>query len=224
MSKRPGVRVGAPVARPHAVWCIGTYDAAHAAESGSALPEVPILFSKTPNTVLGPNDDNRIPGGSTKTDWEVELPVLIRAAGPLPEIRTLRYTLPDTRCPTTFPSGNSSWNSRGQWSTGKCCESFNPTGPALAPADELNAEDLTLRSFVNGEIRQDSGTADLTFGIDDLVWYLSQFAVLERVDIINTGPPEGVALSGRFPFLRVGDVVEVEIEGIGKARQACSDG
>jgi hypothetical protein len=95
MSKRPGVRVGAPVARPHAVWCIGTYDAAHAAESGSALPEVPILFSKTPNTVLGPNDDNRIPGGSTKTDWEVELPVVIG-----PRARYLKSGRCDTHCRT----------------------------------------------------------------------------------------------------------------------------
>ncbi len=221
-----GLRVGAPIARPQAVWCIGMNYAAHAAESGSAPPKVPILFFKTPNTVVGPNDDILIPRGSTRTDWEVELAVVIgRQARYLESVDDAGeyiagYTVSNDVSEREFQLELSG----GQWSKGKCCESFNPLGPALVPADELNADDVRLRSFVNGEVRQDSSTADLIFRVDYLIWYLSQFAVLEPGDIVNTGTPEGVALSGRFPYLRAGDVVEVEIEGIGRARQVCRGG
>jgi len=221
-----GLRVGPPIARPQAVWCIGMNYAAHAAESGSAPPDVPILFFKTPNTVVGPNDDILIPRGSSKTDWEVELAVVIgRRARYLESVDDAReyiagYTISNDVSEREFQLEISG----GQWSKGKCCESFNPLGPALIPADELKAADIRLRSFVNGEIRQDSSTADLIFGVEYLIWYLSQFAVLEPGDIVNTGTPEGVALSGRFPYLRAGDVVELEIEGIGQARQVCRAG
>ncbi len=218
-----GQRVGAPLARPHAVWCIGMNYAAHAAESGAEPPAAPVLFFKTPNTVVGPNDDLMIPRGSTKTDWEVELAVVIG--------RRARYLASPEEAAEHIAGYTMSndvsereWQlerSGGQWSQGKCCETFNPLGPALVPADELNGSALRLRSWVNGEPRQDSNTADLIFGIDYLVWHLSQVAVLEPGDIINTGTPEGVALSGRFPYLRAGDVVELEIEGIGRARQVC---
>ncbi|MEV6562195.1 fumarylacetoacetate hydrolase family protein [Nocardia sp. NPDC051756] len=218
-----GERIGAPIARPHALWCIGMNYAAHAAESGSAPPKTPVLFFKTPNTVVGPYDDVLIPRDSEKTDWEVELAVVIgRRARYLDSVDEARdhiagYTISNDVSERAFQLEQSG----GQWSKGKCCETFNPLGPALVPRDRLDAGNLRLRSFVNGEPRQDSSTADLIFDVGYLVWHLSQYAVLEPGDIINTGTPAGVALSGRYPYLREGDVVEVEIEGIGRARQRC---
>lgn len=216
-----GERVGAPVARPHAVWCIGMNYAAHAAESGSAPPEVPVLFFKTPNTVVGPHDDVLIPRGSTRTDWEVELAVVVG--------RQARY-LDSPADAAAHIAGYTISNdvserelqlevSGGQWSKGKCAETFNPLGPALVPAEELDPAGLRLTSSVNGEPRQDSTTADLIFDVHHLLWHLSQVAVLEPGDVINTGTPQGVALSGRFPYLRDGDTVELSIQGIGTQRQ-----
>lgn len=216
-----GARRGAPVTRPHAVWCIGMNYAAHAAESGAQPPEVPVLFFKTPNTVIGPDDDVLIPRGSTKTDWEVELAVVIGKRARYLESpaqageHIAGYTMSNDVSERDFQLEKSG----GQWSKGKCCETFNPLGPALVPADEVDAGALRLRSWVNGEPRQDSSTADLIFGVDYLVWHLSQVAVLEPGDIINTGTPEGVALSGRFPYLKASDVVELSIDGIGSQRQ-----
>ena len=213
--------MGAPVARPHAVWCIGMNYAAHAAESGATPPEVPVLFFKTPNTVVGPYDEVLVPRGSEKTDWEVELAVVIgRRARYLdsPEDAAAHiagYTISNDVSERAFQLEISG----GQWSKGKCAETFNPLGPALVPADELDVSDLRLTSFVNGEPRQDSTTADLIFSVPYLVWHLSQVAVLEPGDVINTGTPQGVAISGRFPYLRAGDVVELAIEGIGTQRQ-----
>jgi 2,4-diketo-3-deoxy-L-fuconate hydrolase len=220
-----GQRIGAPIARPQAVWCIGMNYAAHAEESGAKPPEAPVVFFKTPNTVVGPYDDVLIPRDSHKTDWEVELAVVIgnraRYLGS-PEYamnHIAGYTISNDVSEREFQLEHSG----GQWSKGKCCETFNPLGPALIPRDQLDPGNLRLRSFVNGEARQDSSTADLIFGVAYLVWHLSQYAVLEPGDIINTGTPEGVALSGRYPYLRDGDVVEIEIEGIGRARQQCRD-
>lgn len=218
-----GHRIGPPVTRPHAVWCIGMNYAAHAAESGAEPPSVPVLFFKTPNTVVGPYDELRIPHGSRKTDWEVELAVVIGRrtsylSSPEDALRHIAgYTMSNDVSEREWQLETSG----GQWSKGKCCETFNPLGPSLVPADEIDGGSLRLRSFVNGEPRQDSSTADLIFGIDYLVWHLSQVAVLEPGDVINTGTPQGVGLSGRFPYLTAGDVVETEIEGIGRARQVC---
>jgi 2-keto-4-pentenoate hydratase/2-oxohepta-3-ene-1,7-dioic acid hydratase in catechol pathway len=220
------LRVGSPIARPHAVWCIGMNYAAHAAESGAEPPAVPVLFFKTPNTVVGPYDDLLIPRGSVKTDWEVELAVVIgRRARYLDSPEQARahiagYTMSNDVSEREWQLERSG----GQWSKGKCCETFNPLGPALVPADEIDAGAVRLRSWVNGEARQDSNSSDLIFGIDYLVWHLSQVAVLEPGDVINTGTPQGVALSGRFPYLTAGDVVELEIDGIGRARQICVQG
>jgi 2,4-diketo-3-deoxy-L-fuconate hydrolase len=220
-----GHRVGPPIARPQAVWCIGMNYVAHAAESGSPPPSTPVLFFKAPNTVVGPYDDIVIPRGSSKTDWEVELAVVIsrRArylASPADAAAHIAgYTVTNDVSERTYQIEESG----GQWSKGKCCETFNPLGPALVPGDEIDARDLKLRSFVNGQPRQDSNTGDMIFDVAYLVWHLSQYAVLEPGDIINTGTPEGVALSGRFPYLRAGDVVDLEIEGIGRMRQTCRD-
>lgn len=220
-----GQRIGAPIARPQAVWCIGMNYAAHAAESGAQPPSSPVVFFKTPNTVIGPYDDVLIPRNSHKTDWEVELAVVIGKRAhyldsPAEAMNYIAgYTISNDVSEREFQIEHSG----GQWSKGKCCETFNPLGPALVPCDELEPDKLRLRSFVNGEARQDSSTADLIFDVGYLVWHLSQYAVLDPGDIINTGTPEGVALSGRYPYLRDGDVVEVEIEGIGRARQRCQD-
>ena len=216
-----GWRVGAPVARPGAVLCIGMNYAAHAAESGAAPPEQPVLFLKTPNTVGGPRDSVRIPRNSEKTDWEVELAVVIGQ-------RAWQLSSPGEadRCIAGYAVANDlserAWQlevSGGQWSKGKCAPGYTPLGPWLVPAGEVDAGALRLRSWVNGETRQDSSTADLIFSVPEVVHHLSQYLMLEPGDVILTGTPEGVALSGRFPYLRPGDVVEVEIEGLGRQRQ-----
>jgi 2-keto-4-pentenoate hydratase/2-oxohepta-3-ene-1,7-dioic acid hydratase in catechol pathway len=215
------LRVGAPIARPSAVICIGMNYAAHAAESGSAPPEVPIMFLKTPNTVVGPYDDVPVPPGSTKTDWEVELGIVIgRRASYLrsPEdafAHIAGFVTANDVSERTFQLEESG----GQWSKGKCAPAFNPTGPWLVTPDETDHRHLRLRSFVNGEPRQDSTTADMIFPVDHIVWHLSQYLALEPGDLILTGTPEGVALSGRFPYLRAGDIVDIEIEGLGAQRQ-----
>jgi 2-keto-4-pentenoate hydratase/2-oxohepta-3-ene-1,7-dioic acid hydratase in catechol pathway len=221
-----GQRIGAPIARPGVVLCIGQNYAAHAAESGAAPPEVPIMFYKAPNTVLGPYDDVLIPRGSTKTDWEVELGVVIG--------RTARY-LDSPAAAANHIAGYVCSNdvserdfqlavSGGQWSKGKSCETFNPLGPWLVTPDEVrDAGRLRLRSWVNEAPRQDSSTADMIFDVAHLIWHLSQYTVLEPGDLINTGTPEGVALSGRFPYLRSGDVMEVEIAGLGRQRSLLKD-
>lgn len=215
------MRIGAPIARPSAIVCIGMNYAAHAAESGSLPPEIPIMFLKTPNTVGGPNDDVDIPRKSHKTDWEVELGVVIgeRALyldSPADSAKHIAgYLVANDLSERQFQLEISG----GQWSKGKSSPGFSPLGPWLVTPDEVDAGKLRLRSWVNGEPRQDSSTADLVFGIDHLIWHLSQFLALEPGDVVLTGTPEGVALSGRFPYLTAGDVVEIEIEGLGRQRQ-----
>jgi len=214
------MRVGSPLARPGAVVCIGLNYAAHAAESGVAAPEHPVLFLKTPNTVGGPHDPVAIPRGSTKTDWEVELGVVIgRRASYLDSPgdglgHVAGYLVADDLSERDFQLAVSG----GQWSKGKCAPGFSPTGPWLVTPDEVDHRALRLRSFVNGEPRQDSSTADMVFDVPFLVWHLSQYMALEPGDLLLTGTPEGVALSGRFPYLRRGDVVELEIDGLGRQR------
>ncbi len=221
-----GQRIGAPIARPGVVLCIGQNYAAHAAESGATPPAAPIMFYKAPNTVVGPDDDILIPRGSTRTDWEVELGVVIgRTARYLDSpadaaAHIAGYVLSHDVSEREFQLDSSG----GQWSKGKSCETFNPLGPWLVTPDEAgDPQALRLRSAVNGEPRQDSSTADMIFDVATLIWHLSQFTVLEPGDLINTGTPEGVALSGRFPYLRAGDVVELEIEGLGRQRGVLRD-
>ncbi|MEU4287452.1 fumarylacetoacetate hydrolase family protein [Kribbella sp. NPDC026596] len=217
-----GLRVGAPIARPGAVVCIGMNYAAHAAESGSEPPKQPIVFFKHPSTVVGPDDEVLVPRGSTKTDWEVELAVIIG--------KQARYVETDEEalaCIAGYAVSNDVSErafqieqSGGQWSKGKCCETFNPLGPALVPADEVDPDNLALKSWVNGEARQDSNTRDMVFSVAALIRDLSQYMVLSPGDILNTGTPEGVALSGRFPYLAPGDTMELEIQGLGKQKQS----
>ena len=215
------LRVGAPIARPSAVYCIGMNYAAHAAESGSAPPEHLVMFMKSPNTVAGPYDDVAIPRGSSATDWEVELGVVIgRRASYLASPAEAREHIAGYVMANDLSERD--WQlavSGGQWSKGKSAPGFCPTGPWLVTDDEIDADDVRLTSFVNDEPRQDSRTSDLIFGIDRIVHELSQVLVLEPGDVILTGTPEGVALSGRFPYLAPGDLVELEIEGLGRQRQ-----
>lgn len=216
-----GLRIGTPLARPNNVVCIGMNYAAHAAESGAAAPEIPVVFLKPNNTVAGPYDDAPIPPGSLKYDWEVELGIVIgreasyldspadamnAVAGYLVanDLSEREYQLP---------------GAAGQWTKGKSLPKSTPLGPWLVPADEVDAGNLRLRSWVNGEERQDSSTADLIFDVATVVHHVSQYMLLEPGDVILTGTPEGVALSGRFPYLQDGDVVDLEIEGLGRQRQ-----
>ena len=214
------LRVGAPIAPPSAVICIGMNYAAHAAESGSTPPEVPIMFLKPPNTVVGPFDPVTIPKGSVKTDWEVELGVVIAkrtsyldspsdAAGQIGG-----FLVCDDLSERNFQLAVSG----GQWSKGKAAAGFTPSGPWLVTPDEVDYQNLHLRSWVNGEPRQDSTTADMVFKVQYLIWHLSQYMTIEPGDLILTGTPEGVALSGRFPYLAPGDIVELEIDGLGRQR------
>ncbi|MEB4615119.1 fumarylacetoacetate hydrolase family protein, partial [Leucobacter sp. M11] len=201
--------------------CVGMNYVAHAAESGSAPPETVVVFQKTPNTIAGPNDPVTIPKGSVKTDWEVELGIVIgqRASylGSPADSRAhiAGYTVVNDLSERTWQIEESG----GQWGKGKSGPGFSPTGPWLVTGDEVEPQALALRSWVNGEGRQDSSTADMIFSVDHIVWHLSQFMVLEPGDLVLTGTPEGVALSGRFPYLAPGDVVELEIEGLGRQRQ-----
>ena len=214
------VRYGAPVVRPSAVVCVGLNYAAHAAESGAQPPEHPVIFLKTPNTVGGPDDAVSIPRGSTKTDWEVELGIVIgKRASYLDSPESARDHIGGLVVVDDLSERDFQLNvSGGQWSKGKSSPGFCPTGPYLVTPDEVDASNLRLRSWVNGEIRQDSSTADMIFDVENIVWNLSQYMALEPGDLICTGTPEGVALSGRFPYLKAGDVVEIEIEGLGRQR------
>jgi 2-keto-4-pentenoate hydratase/2-oxohepta-3-ene-1,7-dioic acid hydratase in catechol pathway len=215
------LRVGAPIARPGAVLCIGMNYAAHAAESGAQPPVDPVLFLKTPNTVVGPYDDVQIPRGSTTTDWEVELGVVIgRPAlyldSPAEALdHVAGFVVANDVSERTFQLQISG----GQWSKGKIAPGFSPVGPWLVTPDEVEHQALRLRSWVNGEARQDSSTADQIFDVATIVHHLSQFTALEPGDLVLTGTPEGVAMSGRFPYLAEGDVVEMEIDGLGRQRQ-----
>jgi 2-keto-4-pentenoate hydratase/2-oxohepta-3-ene-1,7-dioic acid hydratase in catechol pathway len=215
------LRTGPPIARPAAVICIGQNYAAHAAESGSAPPEQPIVFFKHPNTIVGPDDPVTIPPGSSTTDWEVELAVVIgrraQYLGSADEAlgHVAGYTVGNDVSERRLQIDLSG----GQWSKGKSCATFCPLGPALIPADEVDPQGLGLRSWVNGEPRQDSTTGDMIFSVAQIVFDLSRYLVLEPGDVILTGTPEGVALSGRFPYLTAGDVMELEIDGLGRQRQ-----
>ncbi|MET4638342.1 fumarylacetoacetate hydrolase family protein [Mycetocola sp. 2940] len=216
------MRVGAPIARPGKIVCVGLNYRDHAAETGAAIPGEPVLFMKDPSTVVGPFDDVLVPRASTKTDWEVELGVVIG--------RTARY-LESPADALDYVAGYAvshdvserefQLERGGQWDKGKSCETFNPLGPWLVPADDAaDPQRLGLRLSVNGVRRQDGSTENMVFDVAHVIWYVSQFMVLHPGDLINTGTPAGVALGlPDHPYLRAGDVVELEIDGLGTARQ-----
>lgn len=215
------LRVGAPV-RPGKIVCIGLNYRGHVEETGAAIPAEPVLFLKDPTTVVGPFDDILIPRGSAKTDWEVELGVVLAGearylASPAEaEALIAGYVISHDVSEREFQLERG-----GQWDKGKSCETFNPLGPCLVTPDEVaDPRSLELRLWVNGAQMQTGNTSDMIFDVPYLIWYLSQFMVLHPGDLINTGTPSGVAL-GRpgQPYLVAGDVVELEIDGLGRARQ-----
>ncbi|RPK44359.1 fumarylacetoacetate hydrolase family protein [Streptomyces sp. ADI93-02] len=222
-----GLRIGPPLGRIGKIVCIGLNYHDHAAETGAPIPEEPILFFKAPDTVVGPEDTVLVPRRSRKTDWEVELAVVIG--------RTARY-LDSAEEALGHVAGYATSHDvserefqierGGTWDKGKNCETFNPLGPWLVTADEVpDPQALPLRLWVNGELKQDGTTAEQIFPVGEVVRYLSHFMTLYPGDVINTGTPAGVAM-GRpepKPYLRAGDVVELEVEGLGRQRQELKD-
>ncbi|GAB2593590.1 fumarylacetoacetate hydrolase family protein [Streptomyces capparidis] len=220
---RAGLRVGPPLARPGKIVCIGLNYHDHARETGAEIPAEPILFLKAPDTVVGPDDTVLVPRGSAKTDWEVELAVVIgRTARHLDSAEEALGHVAGYAVAHDVSERAFQLERGGQWDKGKNCETFNPLGPWLVTADEVpDPQALSLRLWVNGELKQDGTTAEMIFPVGELVRYLSWFMTLYPGDVVNTGTPAGVALGhpDPKPFLRAGDVVELEIEGLGRQRQ-----
>lgn len=217
-----GQRIGAPIAKPYQVLCIGLNYADHAAESGLDVPNEPVVFNKGPRTVVGPNDDVLIPPGSQKTDWEVELAVVIgKEARYLHDERTTMDHIAGFAISNDVSEREYQLERGGQWVKGKSCETFNPLGPWLVTPDEVNdVQALSMTLDVNGQRLQDGSTETMVFSVAHIVWYLSQFMILEPGDLINTGTPPGVGLGMKPPrFLADGDVMELEISGLGRQRQ-----
>jgi 2-keto-4-pentenoate hydratase/2-oxohepta-3-ene-1,7-dioic acid hydratase in catechol pathway len=216
-------RVGAPIARPHQILCIGLNYSDHAAETGQAVPTEPILFTKSPNTLVGPNDDVRLPRGYSKADWEVELGIVIGTRtsyldSPAEAAAAIAgYTVVNDVSERAFQMERG-----GQWTKGKSAETFNPCGPWLVTPDEVtDVNALGLWLDLNGVRRQTGSTATMVFDPFTIVHHLSQFMVLEPGDLINTGTPPGVGMGFTPPiWLQPGDVMELGVDGLGRQRQA----
>ena len=217
------VRLAAPLVRPSKIVCVGLNYAQHAAESGMEVPKEPVLFFKASSALVGPNDDIIIPKGSTKTDWEVELAIVIsKKASYVEEADALShvagYVLHNDVSERAFQLERS-----GQWVKGKSCDTFAPVGPFIATTDEIeDPNNLNLWLKLNGEIMQNSSTSDFIFNVQHVVSHISQFMTLLPGDIISTGTPFGVGLGLTPPrYLKQGDVVELGIEGLGTSKQIC---
>lgn len=215
-------RFGPPITRPGKIVCIGLNYRDHAAETHAQIPTEPIVFLKTAATIIGPDDQVLIPRGSRKTDWEVELATIVgRHAHYLDSPDAAAEVIAGYAISNDVSEREFQLERGGQWDKGKNCDTFNPLGPWVRTADEVpEPQQLGLRLWVNGVLRQDGCTKEMIFDVHYLVWYLSQFMILEPGDVINTGTPAGVAL-GRAdtPYLRAGDVIDVEIDGLGRQRQ-----
>jgi 2-keto-4-pentenoate hydratase/2-oxohepta-3-ene-1,7-dioic acid hydratase in catechol pathway len=212
-------RIGAPVARPGKVVCIGLNYRDHARETGAPLPAEPVVFLKDPWTVQGPHDNVLVPRPSRKTDYEIELAVVIGQTA-----RYLQSHAEALSCVAGYAISNDvserelQLERDGQWDKGKSCETFNPMGPWLVTPDEVpDPQQLELRLSVNGSVRQHGNTSDMIFPVAEIIRFLSQVMVLYPGDVINTGTPAGVALGqpDPKPYLRDGDIVEAEIAGLG---------
>tara|TARA_Y200000002_G_C22525235_1_gene597326 strand:+ start:31 stop:885 length:855 start_codon:yes stop_codon:yes gene_type:complete len=217
------IRIGPPISRPSKIVCVGLNYAKHAAESGMDIPDEPVLFFKSSSAITGPYDPIIIPKNSSKTDWEVELAIVIgRKASYVSKEDALNYiagyVLHNDVSEREFQIERS-----GQWVKGKSCDSFAPIGPFIATADEIeNPNNLNLWLKVNGEEMQNSNTSDFIFNIEEVVSYISQFMTLIPGDIISTGTPFGVGLGLNPPkYLKEGDIVELGIEGLGISKQTC---
>ena len=213
-----GLRVGSPVARPTKLICIGLNYARHAAESGMTPPPEPVVFMKAPDCLIGPNDEIAVPPNSTATDYEVELSIVIgKRALYLKSESEARSHILGYSISQDVSERHWQIERAGQWVKGKSFPTFNPMGPVIVTGDEFNPDDVRLYCSVDGEKRQDSRTSDLIFGIDHIVWYLSQFMELFPGDIINTGTPEGVGMGFKpTKYLQRGQKVVTGIEGIGE--------
>ena len=215
-------RLGAPIARPSKIICIGLNYSDHATESKMQLPPEPVIFFKATTAIVGPNDDLIIPKNSKKTDWEVELAVVIgKKTSYVDETIALNYVA-GYLLHNDYSEREFQLERAGQWVKGKSCDSFAPLGPYLATQDEIDdVNDLRLWLTVNGTMMQDGNTKNLVFKIPHLVSYLSQFMTLLPGDIISTGTPAGVGL-GQKPepvYIKPGDVIELGIHGLGSSRQ-----
>ena len=215
------IRLGSPVARPSKIVCIGLNYKDHAKETGAAIPTEPILFLKSTTALTGPNDNIIIPKNSQKTDWEVELAVVIGSkASYVDEVDALKYVA--GYCLHNDVSERAfQLEMGGTWDKGKGCDSFAPIGPYLATPDEVeDINDCRLWLTVNGQLMQDGNTSNLIFNVPYLISYVSQFMTLIPGDIISTGTPAGVGLGMKPPlYLKPGDVVELGIDGLGKSTQ-----
>jgi 2-keto-4-pentenoate hydratase/2-oxohepta-3-ene-1,7-dioic acid hydratase in catechol pathway len=215
-------RWGSPVARPGKVVCIGLNYSDHAEESGMPIPTEPVIFLKAANTVVGPYDNVLIPHASSKTDWEVELGVIIGK-----EARYLDSPEDAMACVAGYCIVHDvserafQMEHGGQWTKGKSCDTFCPLGPWMATPDEVpNVNSLAMKLWVNGKLQQNGSTAKMIFGVDYLIHYISQFMTLEPGDLISTGTSPGVGLGMKPPvYLKVCDTVELEIGNLGTQRQ-----
>lgn len=215
-------RVGSPIARPHQILCIGLNFSDHAAETGQAVPDEPILFTKSPNTLIGPYDEVRMPRDATQMDWEVELGIVIgRRTSYLDQIADAREAIAGYVLVNDVSERAFQMHCGGQWSKGKSAETFNPAGPWLATADEIaDIGGLAMWLDVNGVRRQNGSTSTMIFDPYVIVHHLSQFMVLEPGDLINTGTPPGVGMGFDPPvWLQPGDVMELGIDCLGAQRQ-----
>ena len=213
-----GVRIGSPINKPTKVICVGLNYLKHIEESNAQTPAEPVIFMKAPDSVIGPNDDIVIPPGSTHTDYEVELAIVIGkralylSSPEESEAHILGYTISQDVSERYWQLEKS-----GQWVKGKSFPTFNPVGPSIVTKDEINPNNLRLWCSVDGEMRQDSRTSDLLFGLNHIVWYISQFMELFPGDIINTGTPFGVGMGFKpTKYLTTGQLVRTGIEGIGE--------
>ncbi len=215
------VRLGSPICRPSKLVCIGLNYAKHAAEAGMKIPNEPVLFFKSTTAIVGPNDDVIIPKGSEKSDWEVELAVVIgKKASYISQDEVMDhvagYVLHNDVSERAFQI-----EKEGQWCKGKGCDTFAPLGPFMATKDEIkDPNNLHLWLKLNGEMMQDSSTSDFIFNIQESISYISQFMTLLPGDVISTGTPFGVGLGLTPPvYLKPGDVMELGIEGLGVSKQ-----
>ena len=213
-------RIGSPVTRPTKLICVGLNYVKHIEETDAQTPAEPIIFMKAPDAFVGPNDDVVVPPGSTATDYEVELAVVIgKSALYLKDPNESKKHILGYSISQDISERHWQIERSGQWVKGKSFPTFNPIGPIIATADSIDASNLHLWCKVDGEMRQDSSTSDLLFGIDHLVWYISQFMQLFPGDVINTGTPSGVGMGSKpTKYLRDGQLIETGIAGIGEIK------
>ena len=214
-------RIGAPLVNPQKIICIGLNYREHAREGNMEIPSEPIIFMKAPNTVVGPTDEIIIPRLSQKTDWEVELCVIIgKQAKYIKSPQDALDYVAGYAISNDVSEREFQLERGGQWDKGKSCETFNPLGPWIVTTDEVtDPQKLALWLKVNGNVEQSSNTSDMIFEVAHLVWYVSQFMVLDPGDMINTGTPQGVGNGKKPPrFLNPSDIVELGITGLGEQK------